>query len=797
MAVANKRRTANGKPKTAHFEISAALFEELGERLVSKPEIALAELIKNSYDADALTCELTIGEDRIVVKDDGHGMTEEQFLKNWMVISSQRKGEQRFSRRFRRNMAGSKGVGRFSARFLGHVVELRSVALDADAEQRTELTARFDWDKIAASVVVTKVEVLYTVQSVAADLPLGTTLTITRLRPESDRISVSKVKTDILRLTNPITGLEPPPFVARRAAGGKKDDRDTGFSVVFTNDDEKAEGSLDDKLQTAVLNSYVGRVRLEVSEAGQVTYDVFWRGQTEPIHSDQFSLKSMSSPFTPEKIRAKRGEPHDSRGLKEALEGVQHLPLAAALHTPVFVDLRFFPRRPGTFTDLQVNGTKAQRWIREHASFAIVDNQFAMNGYAASSDWLGIDASKATNERNWQSVFTPAFFPMSPLQKKDTQLNPMLALPRGPQLVGRIHIATRKLPAQSGDESDDWLQPNMDRESLRNNGAFRLLWHIGRFCAELIAHFDREHRLAEDRAKEELKRRETKSALAHAIADIRSSTQIEPEHRHRIVEQLQLAQDRIESSQEYDQNSRTSLELMSMMGVMAGFLTHEFEKAVGSLTTAADIVRTLSTKDEKLVDLAESITVIEKNLAHYMDYMRMFVNKARAPKAQTFKSASQVRMMVRTLSPVAEAHGVEVDIDIDKAVDAPHMPIAAYHGIVANLFSNALKALVPKRSTDRRIRIYATNDGDKHVLVCLDNGIGIPEYVRTRIWDPLYTTTANNDEDNPLGSGLGLGLSVVRDVVRKLRGSIKLMDTTPPGYVTGFRVTLPLNTSTK
>lgn len=68
------------KVKTAHFHISAALFEELGERLVSKPEIALAELIKNSYDADASYCEVQIGDHAIVVSDDGHGLTEEEFL---------------------------------------------------------------------------------------------------------------------------------------------------------------------------------------------------------------------------------------------------------------------------------------------------------------------------------------------------------------------------------------------------------------------------------------------------------------------------------------------------------------------------------------------------------------------------------------------------------------------------------------------------------------------------------------------------------------------------------------------
>lgn len=797
MAVGTKKRMADGKPKIAHFEISAALFEELGERLVSKPEVALAELIKNAYDADALSCELSISSEAIVVKDDGHGMTEEQFLKNWMVVSSQRKGLQRFSRRFRRSMAGSKGVGRFSARFLGHVVTLRSVAHDPDLDLRTELKAKFEWDKIATNAVVGNVEIPYTTRVVGNDVALGTTLEITRLRPESDRISISKVKSDILRLTNPVTGLEPPPFVTNRQTAAKREDRDTGFSVSFTNDDADGDGGLDEQLQAAVLNSYVGRVRLEISEAGMVSYEVFWRGYDEPIHADKFSLKSISAPFALEKIRAKKGEAQDQRGLKEDLEGVQQLPLAGSLHSPVFVDLRFFPRRPGTFTDLEVNGTKAQRWIREHASFAVVDNQFAMNGYSASSDWLGIDASKSTNERNWQSVFTPVFFPMTALQKKDTQLNPMLALPRGPQLVGRIHIATRKLPAELGDESDDWLQPNMDRESLRENGAFRLLWHIGRFCAELIAHFDRKQRLAEEKIKAAQERKETKSALAQAIADIRASTQIEPDHRNRIVEQLQLAQERISASQEYDQTSRTSLELMSMMGVMAGFLTHEFEKAVGSLTTAAEIVRTLSSKDPKLSEMADRVTGIEKNLAHYMDYMRMFVNKAREPKMQSFKSASQVRMVVRTLSPVAEAHGVDVEVDIDKALVAPLMPVAAYHGVVANLVSNSLKALVPKRSGNRRIRIYATNDGDKHVLVCLDNGIGIPEYLRSRIWDPLYTTTANNDEDNPLGSGLGLGLSVVRDVVRKLRGTIKLMDSLPAEFVTGFRVTLPLNPKSK
>ena len=66
------------KRSSATFEIDASLFEELGERLVSKPEIALAELIKNAYDADGSRCDLTLDDDQIVVRDDGHGAEEGQ-----------------------------------------------------------------------------------------------------------------------------------------------------------------------------------------------------------------------------------------------------------------------------------------------------------------------------------------------------------------------------------------------------------------------------------------------------------------------------------------------------------------------------------------------------------------------------------------------------------------------------------------------------------------------------------------------------------------------------------------------
>lgn len=789
------RRLADQKKprvETAKFIISTALLEELGERLVSKPEVALAELIKNSYDADASKCEIELGEHEIVVSDDGHGMSETQFLTNWMVVSSQSKAVLRYTRFYQRAMAGSKGIGRFSARFLGNFVELDSVAFDETAGIRTRLVAKFDWEAITHVESISSVQIQYTIEGVDESVKLGTTLRIKQLRREARLISASVVKSDILRLTNPITGLEPPPFSAKRKLA-RKAIEDPGFSVIFAGD-ASADDELAPNLQAQILDAYVGRVRLEVDEKGMVTYEVFWRGENDPIQHDSFSLAKHCVPFVPEKLKPAPSEDQDDRGLISAVRNIQQLPLATGLHSPVFIDLRFFPKRKGTFAGLGVNGTLAQSWIREHASFAVVDNHFAMNGYGAGSDWLGIDASKARNDRDWQSIFTPVFFPMSPRDKSDPGRNAMLALPRGSQIIGRVHIATSKRPSAKEDDSDQWLQPNMDRESLRENGAFRLLWHISRFAAELIAHYDRTFRLKEKERADAAAEKEAKTGLSKAIAEIKTSENIEPEFRERIVEQLRIVQTRYAEAEQYESEVRVSLELMSMMGVLAGFMTHEFEKAMRSLRDAAGLMRKVGGKNKMLSESADQILEMEQSLAHYMDYMRLFIGKARQPKAQEFKTQSQVSLVVDTLGAIAKSHHIHVDVDIDRNLPGPVMPVAAYHGIVANLVSNALKALVPKVSSEpRKVRLYATNDGTRHILVCADNGIGIPEYLRARIWDPLFTTTSADDDDNPLGSGLGLGLSVVRQVVKHMRGSIELMDSPPPGFVTAFRVALPLH----
>lgn len=772
--------------KFAYFHISSALFEELGERLVSKPEIALAELIKNSYDADASNCKIQISSDQIIVTDNGHGLTESEFLNNWMVVSSTNKVKRRYSRKFHRHMAGSKGVGRFSARFLGTLLELESTTYDTNLNSLMTLKATFDWLEISKNSDISDIKIVYKVEKAADSASIGTKLSIGALREHVADLPIAKVRTDVLRLVKADGGLELPKF----GSGMLSTEKDPGFHVVFP--EESPNGFQQTNLAESILGKYVARARVSVDLDGIVDFQVYWKGKQDPVDKKKFKLGDLAKPYLLKTLMDHIGET-DERGLPESLEDVEHLPLVQSLNSPVFIDLRFFPNRQGTFANLPVNGKKAMGWVKENSGVAVVDNGFAMPAYVdENSDWLAIEASKASNERNWQSVFTTSIYPMDPVAKRSPSLNPMLALPRMPQLIGRVHVATRKVPANVT-EDDDWLQPNMDREQLRANGAYRLLWHLVRFTVEALAHHDRALRLREDEAREEEARQKARSALAATITEIQCSAEINSEHKQVMLRQLREVEQQFTIAEEYDKSVRMSLELMSMMGVMAGFMTHEFDKTLEAIQNVGSVLKRLSADHPELTDDANLILRNEIALAQQAEYMRLFVGASRKMTVTPFKAKSQLVLTTKTVAALAEEHGIDIEIDVDSKLPGPGVPLAAYHGVVINLISNGMKALVARvSSNDRKIKIYAINDESRHVLVCADNGIGIPEYLQDRIWDPLFSTTESTDEKNPLNSGLGLGLAVVKRVIDGVGGKIELMKAPPPGFATAFRVSFPL-----
>ncbi|MGH7771133.1 MAG: ATP-binding protein, partial [Candidatus Binatia bacterium] len=138
----------------ARFTVDTHLFRELGELLVGRESTALVELIKNAYDADAT--QVTVhGENlhepstgRIVISDNGVGMTPPEFEGGFLRIASRIKEEgSRSSIKFNRRFTGAKGIGRLAAHKLARFIRIYSVpSREKNDSDRVAVNATIDWD---------------------------------------------------------------------------------------------------------------------------------------------------------------------------------------------------------------------------------------------------------------------------------------------------------------------------------------------------------------------------------------------------------------------------------------------------------------------------------------------------------------------------------------------------------------------------------------------------------------------------------------------------------------------------
>jgi signal transduction histidine kinase len=246
-------------------------------------------------------------------------------------------------------------------------------------------------------------------------------------------------------------------------------------------------------------------------------------------------------------------------------------------------------------------------------------------------------------------------------------------------------------------------------------------------------------------------------------------------------------------AEQYEDRARETqekLEIMSLLGVVAGFMTHEFGVALDELQKGRDRMASLSRRDPALKASAEAIDRHIAALREFVTYTQGYIQGAMALPARVYPARPRIQQVVRVFGKYADQRNIKVEIRVPEDVVAPLVPVSLYNGIALNLYTNALKAVMAKSGRgDRRITFTARNDDTFHTLTASDTGIGIPAALRSRVFDPLFTTTSSNRD--PLGSGLGLGLTLVKRAVETYGGTAEVVPP-PEGFATSVRIRLPL-----
>ena len=204
--------------KDLHFDVSTGLKRVLGRELITDDEVAVFELVKNSFDAGAKEVAIYFGQDNVVVADNGVGMSYEDLTQKWLFVAYSSKRRERPSQDFRnvaaeRHYAGSKGIGRFSSDRLGSklVVQSRStkgrgqivhsLAIDWARFERSE-TEHFENVPVAYSQK-RAFDAPSELKKFVSSLTHGTIIEIRNLRRTWTRQRILALKEALAKLINP------------------------------------------------------------------------------------------------------------------------------------------------------------------------------------------------------------------------------------------------------------------------------------------------------------------------------------------------------------------------------------------------------------------------------------------------------------------------------------------------------------------------------------------------------------------------------------------------------------------
>lgn len=199
---------------TQPFRVSAGLKDLIGQGLITNDNVAVFELVKNSFDAHARSVKVVFLTDRIIIADDGKGMSNQDITDKWLFVAYSAKSDGTEDRDYRHEIgprrhhayAGAKGVGRFSCDRLGQTLTLHSRAkgqpvqvLEVDwtlyeedakrefSEIGVTLGERSDFSEAAAEYAA----------------PTGTVLEIQALRSAWDREKLLNLRRELAKLINP------------------------------------------------------------------------------------------------------------------------------------------------------------------------------------------------------------------------------------------------------------------------------------------------------------------------------------------------------------------------------------------------------------------------------------------------------------------------------------------------------------------------------------------------------------------------------------------------------------------
>ena len=712
------------------FQADSALLRELGERLVGQPHIALAELIKNAYDADATLCTVSIDENEITVTDNGHGMTETEFRTYWMTIGTRNKQDRDTSRYLRRSVTGSKGVGRLSAQFLAHRLEM---VTSSRSRPTGQLRAFVDWDDAINAGDLTEAEAFYKTEPrdilYPNDAPHGTRVRMTELKQGWHPDEIRDLGRQLWMIQSPFS-----PYGS--LATHETDPGD--FQIALTSTIAEIEDIFEQQMKVALRN-YMAEI------TGEVTRE----GNRSRVHVT---------------VTFRAGERYS--------EGFDIEPLVESAKWSIRV-FKLSGRQPGG-----IDVVTAREYFARFGGVLVYDAGFRLPYYGVEQDWLGIEFDHS-HRRNKSSLLPARLHVRRALNDLPTQ----------GRLLGVVLIDTgREAKRADGSqrESGDFLKIQVTRDRLVLNRSYRCLRDAVRWSLDYYA---TRQRLKEERKAEVTRPTESSDQRLGRVRPLL----VEAREAHPEDDTIAALEDEIvglvktiDREREADEVARTLLGPLASAGMAALALEHESRKET---RRARQLLRTLSRigtdlNEPRIHDIVEGIAAWLDRFDGTRKLFAPLLDRDDREEIEALSAASVLEQVVENVQPLVP--GVRFSLSVPRDIHLPAATFAEWSSLFQNVIVNAANATLDLG--ERRVRCIGGRRGRGVWIRIEDNGTGVERDRADDLFEPFTRRISISEERRALGlGGMGLGLTIVRMIANRRRTRVAFVQPSP-GWATAFQL---------
>ncbi len=699
-----------------NFRPKAHILTLLGEELIKDPVMAIYELIKNSYDADAKSVDVyfnnisDLKNASIIVIDTGSGITEDILKNVWLEPGTayrkpyDENGKRKIVRTpiFNRIPMGEKGVGRFAVHKLGNVIKLisRPAKLILDDKGNFikkelldyELNLQINWNTFTQTNYLSDVKIEYQKNTDSSSFYFptssGTYIRISNLKESWNRGMARNLKRHTTSMISPKN--DPQRFQIELNFNNNWLDKFPDVNEILMQAPYKMSAIIDRNYNLTfeyyfelANNPIVGKRTIK----NEKIYDQNISGSIRPFFRKYYESKELETEAIEANINQKSKEP---------------LPFGS-----IMIELYSYDLDAASLKDVTYTPDILKKTLKDHYGIKVFKNDLRVYDYGEpGNDWLGLD-NKRVNNKDWFS---------------------------NNQNIGFVYLDA---------ESSGSLVEKTNREGFISNESLDFF----KLVIEYVLTVFRIERLKDRNQWIRFNRNETSALLTNRLANFVSlikDADIEDEKKkQKIIEQANQIE------RDYEKAQATLL-IPAGVGMTASVALHEIEKLIPRME------ETVGTTPIDSIKMRDQVEELDEYVSGILSVLKQSGTKPVDVRDAITSALSNYNLKLRVRK-------ITTKLEIEEGVDTINCDKRYLVTMIMNLVDNSIYWLDTIYKDNKSILIKVTKKDNTTRILVADNGPGFKDTI-FEIVTPFFSRKEG---------GIGIGMYLIDTIMMKY-GKLKI-----------------------